>query len=211
MKKTLVSIIAGLTVIGSAFALPSPEDIKALCEKHPDKYVWVEKSQACIPINPCESDDVDIERAYCVNRTITPNKKELLINRYVEQVLKTTVVDVQNVPGDVYAYSGVKTADGGYFVLRAGQLGYSNYGAEHMYTAYTNDERLEDMVNAAALVYANGKYCKERTDENGNRLCEFHDIDVNQCHNMIMFAEELADELPYGHYEKETRVCSFTW
>jgi len=65
MKKILLSVIAGLIAIGSASALPSPEDRKALCEKHPDKYVWVAKTQACIPINPCMSDDKKIEKAYC--------------------------------------------------------------------------------------------------------------------------------------------------
>lgn len=71
MKKTLISMIAGLTVVGSAFALPSPEDRKALCEKHPDKYVWVEKTQACIPINPCAPDESNwangVREAYCLS------------------------------------------------------------------------------------------------------------------------------------------------
>lgn len=66
MKKTLVSIIAGLTVAGTAFALPTPDDRKAMCLKHPEKYVWVEKTQACVPINPCASSNSKaIINAYC--------------------------------------------------------------------------------------------------------------------------------------------------
>ena len=45
MKKTLLSVGAALAVIGSACAVPSVSDRKALCEGHPDKYVWVEKSE----------------------------------------------------------------------------------------------------------------------------------------------------------------------
>ena len=65
MKKTLLSIGAALAVIGSACAVPSVEDRKALCEKHPEKYVWVEKTQACVPIYPCSSTNQDIHDAYC--------------------------------------------------------------------------------------------------------------------------------------------------
>lgn len=214
MKKTLLSILAGVAVIGSASAVPSPSDRKALCEQNPEKFVWVEKTQACIPINPCKSDDIEIMRAYCLSREITPSKKELLINEYVKNVLKTNVVSIQNMSDSdsASAYSAVKTQDGGYFVLRVGNLAYSdsNYDGVHSYMAYTHEGFLKDMINAAALVYASGEYCEEQTDEFKNHLCEFHNIDIDQCHNLIMFAEKLADELPNGRYEKETRVCSFS-
>ena len=58
MKKTLLSVLAGLTVVGSAIAAPTPEDRKALCQLLMEKgtHVWVDKSQACIPRNPCGND-----------------------------------------------------------------------------------------------------------------------------------------------------------
>lgn len=62
MKKTLLSLIAGLAVINAANA-----GIKETCLEHPDKLVWVEKTQRCIPINPCTSDDEDIRKAYCID------------------------------------------------------------------------------------------------------------------------------------------------
>ncbi len=65
MKKTLLSIIAGFMVMGTAFAVPSVAERKNLCEKYPDKYVWVERTQACVPIHPCASNDWDIRSAYC--------------------------------------------------------------------------------------------------------------------------------------------------
>ncbi|MBQ1927974.1 MAG: hypothetical protein II179_02815 [Alphaproteobacteria bacterium] len=60
MKKTLLSMTAALAVIGAANA-----GIKETCLEHPDKLVWVEKTQRCIPINPCKSDDETIQVVYC--------------------------------------------------------------------------------------------------------------------------------------------------
>ena len=64
MKKTLLSMLAGLIVIGSASAVPSVESRRALCETQPDKFVWVENTEACVPINPCESESY-LLRVYC--------------------------------------------------------------------------------------------------------------------------------------------------
>lgn len=65
MKKTLLSVLAGIAVIGSASAVPSVGDRKEMCEKK-DGWVWVEKTQACIPVNPCDdSNDKSIIGAYC--------------------------------------------------------------------------------------------------------------------------------------------------
>ena len=105
MKKTLLSVLVGLVVIGSASAVPSPEDRKALCEKQSDKFVWVEKTQACIPINPCLSSVSAIEEAYCIQldgAAYLPNdqiKRNLIIERYVEKKLQTSVVKISEVPG----------------------------------------------------------------------------------------------------------------
>ena len=73
MKKTLLSVLAGLTVIGSASAAPTPEDRKALCDLLIQKgtHVWVEKTSACIPVNPCLSDDEQIKEAYCIDTELT--------------------------------------------------------------------------------------------------------------------------------------------
>ena len=58
MKKILLSSIAGLAVIGSACAA-GPDTC------NPDKYVWVEKDELCIPKNPCKSKSDVIRNAYC--------------------------------------------------------------------------------------------------------------------------------------------------
>ena len=67
MKKTLLSVIAGLAVIGSATAVPSMDVQQKNCED--GQHVWVEKTKTCVPINPCLSDDADIKRAYCDDKT----------------------------------------------------------------------------------------------------------------------------------------------
>ena len=67
MTKTLLSILVGIVVAGSASAVPTPDDRRALCERHSDKYVWVQNTGACVSINPCKSDDYTIKDAYCVD------------------------------------------------------------------------------------------------------------------------------------------------
>ena len=63
MKKTLLSVLAGLAVIKAASAVLSVEQRRAMCEDFGD--VWVESTQACIPQDPCSSDDETIRNVYC--------------------------------------------------------------------------------------------------------------------------------------------------
>jgi len=120
MKKTLLSILAGLAVIGSASAVPGPEERMELCKKHPEKYVWVEKTQACIPINPCESNNPDIFSAYCMLANDRPlystgEKLDYVIKYFTEHSLKDTVKETHFLDGDFVA---VNTTGGYYFVAR---------------------------------------------------------------------------------------------
>lgn len=88
MKKTLLSVIAGLAVIGSANA-----GIKETCLEHPDKLVWVEKTQRCIPINPCKSDDEKIKAMYCVRRFRDVQTRGDLYKGLIELYAETYNVD----------------------------------------------------------------------------------------------------------------------
>ena len=148
MKKTLVSIIAGLTVAGSAFALPTPDDVKAMCLKHPEKYVWVEKTQACVPINPCESklgwDDPAVMRTYCADFVANFGEKQQLVHqRYIEQVLKTKISETMprlQVSGSIGDFiDAYKLQDGGYIAF-AGE----------------NDEISGNMLSATCFAYGHG-------------------------------------------------------
>ena len=58
-------MVAGLAVIGSAFAVPSLDTQRTRCDEDPEHFVWVERTQACVPLNPCLSDVPEIVRGYC--------------------------------------------------------------------------------------------------------------------------------------------------
>ena len=120
MKKLLLSVLTGIAVIGSASAAPSPSDRKALCERYPDRYVWVEKDEFCVPINPCESGNDAIRRAYCSNTIVLPydiEKRDMIIDRYLNKVMHAAVSEVVKISGDVV---GIKTNDGGYIAFMQG-------------------------------------------------------------------------------------------
>lgn len=63
MNKILLSGLAGLVVINAAIAAPTVEQRRAMCEDFGD--VWVESTEACIPQDPCTSDDETIRNTYC--------------------------------------------------------------------------------------------------------------------------------------------------
>ena len=121
MKKTLLSMLAGIAVVGSAFAVPSPDDRRALCEQHPDKYVWVEKTQACIPVLPCLSDNISIVNAYCANvgSFVDEGVMRAVHNKYIEQILHTHALSssYHDNGGDRGGYYSYKLADGGYISI----------------------------------------------------------------------------------------------
>ena len=134
MKKTLLSVLAGIAVVGSASALPSLEDRKALCLKHPDKYVWVEKTEACVPVNPCKSDDINIKSAYC-NQSFSMvqlgdwRQGVEVVKAYAEHVLGvevTTTNKQMRKDADVsffeQDYLPCKLSDGGYMVFEFDDL-----------------------------------------------------------------------------------------
>lgn len=133
MKKNLLSAVAGVAVIGSAFAVPNVEVSKNLCAKHPDKYVWVEKNEDCIPINPCESKNATIKEVYC-NRAFEfvqlGNWRDAvkLVKAYSENVLGVRVTNTKEIAHDKDTslfgqdYIPVKTSDGGYVMFEFDDL-----------------------------------------------------------------------------------------
>ena len=134
MKKTLLSVIAGLAVINAASAVPSPADRKALCEKHPEKYVWVEKTEACVPINPCKSDNSAIQEAYCIRvfkNVQLGNWTEgvVAVKAYLQKYLAVNMTSSnlklrQQMDTSLFGqdYIPAKTSDGGYVVFEFDDL-----------------------------------------------------------------------------------------
>lgn len=64
MKKVWLSVLATITVVGTASAVPTPQQRREMCDQNP-KTIWVEKTGACVPENTCESNNEDIKAAYC--------------------------------------------------------------------------------------------------------------------------------------------------
>ena len=190
MKKTLLSVIAGLAVINAASAVPSPADRKALCLKHPDKYVWVEKTEACVPVNPCKSDNVGLAVAdmYCYSEIGLPRdpfKAEQWLNRYVGKVLHTSVVSVsRTVNGE--QYYGVSTSDGNYFVAMPIGRGLV-------------DEANKLDYYSALAIHAYGY------DENS----PFKISNATECRDIGDFAALLADELIESKYEAGSCIVPY--
>ena len=123
MKKTLLSIGAALAVIGAANA-----GIKETCLEHPDKLVWVESTQRCLPINTCKSDDQDVVDAYC-NRIFKDARfaqdiiGQKLVYKYVENVLGLTI-DSTNYDTHTFGqdYIHCKLSNGGYMTFEFDNL-----------------------------------------------------------------------------------------
>ena len=66
MKKTkiLCGVVLGMMTL-NAMAV-TVEQRKALCLTDPDGHVWVEKTGACIEVDPCSSADNIVRDTYCV-------------------------------------------------------------------------------------------------------------------------------------------------
>ncbi len=214
MKKTLLSVLAGLTVMGSAFADgPSVEDRKKLCQLLIDKgtHVWVEKTKACIPVNPCKSDDVQIKEAYCINDlTFDGVGYHLRLHLYDKSMIDIAVAKIaerlgtgatsQNLPGNFFA---MKTTDGGYYVGE-----YDTKKVKQQPQACTNESQ------TIALIF--GNRFKSGTGIVDDRMIEYRTqipVTEQECTDM-----KDIGHLLYGYasrqtdikYDKDQKECIFT-
>lgn len=181
MKKTLLSVIAGLAVIGSANA-----GIKETCLEHPDKLVWVEKTQRCVPINPCLSDDKEIHDAYCVDWGLcAPGDTDEALKLWIGKWFGREIVELKHLDSKAV---GVKTDDGQYFSYwcTTGQL----------------DDECEGQIDDVAFAYthttAPGYYTSEdkKSIESGGYAVSkgikyVHADDAIECDGIKNFAELL--------------------
>jgi len=222
MKKMTLSILAGLMIIGSAFAVPGPEDRKALCDKHPDKYVWVEKTKACIPINPCDPTKSSnwfsgVRDAYCLDAlTYSPlylpkdddTARDLIINRFISNypVLgKNPSIKFLDDHTNGYYYVAFFTEDKNYLVAEIYDIDFSV-------------QDLYETVNAAASAYGVGimhykNYSNYGADSDlprGMAVEDFAYVDgkytVKKCEDIADFASLLYGK-PLIHYSGKDGVC----
>ena len=204
MKKTLLSVLAGLTVIGSASAAPTPEDRKALCQLLIDKgtHVWVEKTKACIPVDPCNEEVYsDIHQAYCIivfgtnplpPDTVIMNK---LVNTYAEKVLNTQVTNLKTPTfKDKYGYDkdrvAITTSDGGYYVF-ADYAKHAKWDLDSAYLAGVSFEAhgyrpISFTVPKSDTTYDGRPF--NRVSSVPKDYGDYRYISANQCHEIAQFA-----------------------
>ena len=145
MKKTLLSLVAASAVVGSAFGVPSMDVQKTNCED--GNHVWVEKTNTCIPKNPCLSDNAEIKNAYCDDTTFA--------NISLSNLVAAQVVGL--VPLYRKCLLGEALPDA--FPVAYPSLAESNYFAEHlkgagMYKVYKFANL--DVNRSSAMEYLNG-------------------------------------------------------
>ena len=122
MKKTLLAILAAVSVMGAASAVPSVADRKAMCERNPDRYVWVEKNQACVIRKACDENKFNAycNRLFANTQTTTKEEAYELVNLYLKrknngnrcQTIKLRDGESNNVGQD---YVQCITSDGYYY------------------------------------------------------------------------------------------------
>ena len=203
MNKILLSGLAGLAVINAAVAVPSPADRRALCEKHPEKYVWVEKTETCVPINPCKSDNSSIVEAYC-NKTFANvqlgnwTKGLKLARAYVERNLGTSVIgdgrrirkniDISTFGQD---YIPCETSDGGYVVFEFDDL-----------SDWTRSDILEGSIKGACKIFGDLGILYHIHEKN-TYTCPNVDNE-NDCTTVAELASDVSDRIIQSEYVNST-------
>ncbi len=199
MRKTVVSVITGLTVIGSAFAIPSPGDRKKLCESKPFDFVWVEKTQTCVPINPCTTSNSKIRDAYCIlagGVVGAGDNAEEAIRRYAKSVMKIGVDSIKFVESS-YGRPGwsLRTTDGGYYVVE--------------FDGYAKGKDIKAQLEVACWAY--GKELYFYTDDENPRYGCLGSVSKKECDDMADFASLLTGNLVEGEIEQlGQKVCWLT-
>lgn len=207
MKKILSSILVGTVVVGTATALPTPGDRKKVCEQNPQK-VWVEKTKACIPTNPCLPENVDTYGAYCELRWGLPKntqKRDLVLSKYAEKVWNSSLADLRI--GYLLGpdYIPLTTPDGDYRV----------------YKCNFSDEELRDWLGDRAIAYyvlfaygveGDGSEIDFGTNPDDGSVSGVYygskaGIDENTCREMAEFASSLAGKNVEYKYASEKQIC----
>lgn len=152
MKKTLLSVLAGLAVITSASA-----GIKETCLENPDKLFWVEASQACIPVNPCE--EGEYRNAYC-ERAFAPDSAHGFNFQMEDENVAYKIA--KNYIKEVYGYDDAKSVAAGRSVTKTGQdhLAFSYDGGKRYVqfefddiTEYFSSTARQGTMNSVAKTY----------------------------------------------------------
>lgn len=186
-KNLICNALFLMTVCSSAFAV-SADDRQTFCESHPDKYVWVEGTEACVPINPCLSDNEAIRKRYCVRLfaigKLSDDKMNLVFDRYSKEALEGTHIDVKKL--DEYeggVYYSIKSSTGAYLVTEASKGADLNWSiANNAFFAYGTSGTWDP--------YGEEKYGIDKPV-----FYSFESLDEEKCRDIADFASLLADEM----------------
>ena len=201
MKKTLLSVLAGLAVIGSASAAPTPEDRMALCDLLIQKgtHVWVEKTEACIPADPCGNGVNDtIRSAYCLTdlgeRFVFRGVDGLadFVKRYTEKVLKAPTPQPDMLYGIAPQPDGYK----GVYTTNTNDLGFFGFNYEI--------REKGPLVNRKPVCLVFGR------ETSAGAGCKGVESE-QECTDMFDFYNLLSKDFntPNPVYDEQTKVCIF--
>ena len=201
MKKTLLSMTAAVAVIGAANA-----GIKETCLKHPDKLMWVEKTEACVPINPCKSDNTAIKEAYC-NTAFKDiqlgnwRQGATVVEEYVRSYLgiSATIKELKDhgVETSLFGQDYVRAvlSDGGYMVFEFDDL-----------SDIAGGDKYDGAAEAACLIYG-GRYMSRLRAVGTGLYCR--DISESGCNAVTELASKiLGDVLFTGKYDDPLRATT---
>lgn len=198
MKRTLLSVIAGLAVINAASAIPSPGDRRKLCESKPFDFVWVEKTQTCVPINPCKTSNEKIRDAYCIDAggVVDINTADEAIRRYAKNVMKVGVDSIKLIDNGYRPFLSLRTTDGGYYVFGFDGGDYGN--------------NIKGQLELACWAYGKQLHYNLQDKDGPKYGC----LGVNsqkECDDMADFASLLSGDLVEGEIEQLGQsVCWLT-
>lgn len=209
MKKTLLSILAGVVVIGSASAVPGPEDRERMCKQQPDKYVWVEKGNgACVEINPCKSDNADVKNAYCNTmfkdvQLGTPYEGVVVVKEYINKHLGLDIVNKKgivrhDVDTSLFAqdYIPAKLSDGGYIVFEFDDL-----------SDIAGGDSYEGASKAACLIYGGNYKSRLRAVSETGFYCT--DVAESDCDEVAYLASKILNGVLFtGKYDKTIQATT---
>ena len=185
MKKTLLSVGAALAVIGSAAAV-GPDTC------NPEKYVWVEKDELCIPKNPCKSKSDVIRKAYC-NTTFKNvqlgnwRQGRVVAEAYSKRYLGTDITNANDMYYDKDTslfgqdYLPAKLSDGGYVVFEFDDL-----------ADIAGGDKYDGAAEAACLIHG-GRYGTQAMGDGGETLIGLYCSGVSEsdCKAVSSLASEI--------------------
>lgn len=209
MKKTLLSVFAGMIVIGSAFAAPTPEDRKKLCEKHPDKYVWVEKDQFCAPRYPCASENTDIRNAYCID-IFDSTQKSVMQNVIVRDKLLKRALGAHNIVKVEHGFDDCVLRESwqlGGFYCHSHPVLLVSYDGKYVEIPYGNPENLT--ASGAACIIYGGEFMRGNYEdyENHRMPCTYV-ASSDICRELASFVSDLDGKImKYTWEESSPPIC----